>query len=270
VSCFLRLFESFADITIGYCGNTLDSTSVLATTQADCSFICPGNQYEYCGAGNRLEMYKLTPVSSSSSSSSSSLSTNNAVVATSTSSSSTPATPPTTTSTSTSQSTTVQTTTSSSSQRSTTTTSASSSSSSSSSSSLSSSTTSSQVATYTGPPVTSQGNVNFTYYSCVSEPSSGRLLPSQVENNGTYMTIEKCLSDCWMYQYAGVEYGRECWCGNSLNTGTGGSLNVSDSNCGFTCPGNSSEFCGSGSHLSLYWFDVKKAMMNNGTLKAGS
>jgi hypothetical protein len=95
-------------------------------------------------------------------------------------------------------------------------------------------------------------------------------LPSQIENNGTYMTIEKCLSDCWMYQYAGVEYGRECWCGNTLNTGGSTSLNVSDSNCGFTCPGNNSEFCGSGSHLSLYWFDVKKAMMNNGTLKAGS
>ena len=23
----------------------------------DCSFVCPGNQYEYCGAGNRLELY---------------------------------------------------------------------------------------------------------------------------------------------------------------------------------------------------------------------
>src|SRR5258707_14722030 len=75
---------------VGYCGNALDSTSVLATTQADCSFSCPGNQYEYCGAGNRIQMYKLSPVSSSvSSSSSSSVSTNQAVVASTISSTST-------------------------------------------------------------------------------------------------------------------------------------------------------------------------------------
>jgi hypothetical protein len=204
-------FKFWTNFVVGYCGNTIDSTSTNATTQADCSFSCPGNQYEYCGAGNRLQMYKLSPVSSSVSSSSS-LSTVNAVAA-GTSSSSTPAqspmqtistsaSAPATTSTSTSQSSTLQPTTSSSSL-------SSSISSSSPSSPSSSSTTSSKVATYTGPPVTSQGNVNFTYYSCLSEPSSGRALQKQVENNGTYMTIEKCLSNCWMYQYAGVEYGRE-------------------------------------------------------------
>ena len=185
---------------VGYCGNAIDSTSTNATTQADCSFSCPGNQYEYCGAGNRLQMYKLSPVSSSVSSSSS-LSTTNAVATSTSSSTSTPAqspvqttstsaSAPATTSTSTSQSSTLQPTTSS-------------------SFLSSSSTTTSKVAAYTGPPVTSQGNVNFTYYSCLSEPSSGRALQKQVENNGTYMTIEKCLSNCWMYQYAGVEYGRE-------------------------------------------------------------
>ncbi|PMD40623.1 WSC-domain-containing protein [Hyaloscypha variabilis F] len=246
-----------------YCGDSLDLTS-LNTTITDCSFSCPGNQYEYCGAGNRLQMYKVAPVSSSVSggiviSTSSSLSTNNAVVA-STSSTSTPVKSPTTLQTSSS---TLQMVTSSSSATS------SSSISSSSSSSATPSATSSKAATYTGLPVTSQGNVNFTYYSCISEPSSGRALSRQVENNGTYMTIEKCLSGCWMYQYAGVEYGRECWCGNTLNTG-GANLNISDSGCSFTCPGNSSEYCGAGTHLNLYWFDVRKAMMNNGTLQPGS
>lgn len=47
-----------------YCGNTIGTGSVLATAQTDCSFICPGSRYEYCGAGNRLEMYKLGSVSS--------------------------------------------------------------------------------------------------------------------------------------------------------------------------------------------------------------
>merc|ERR1711939_951452 len=51
-----------------YCGQTLDVTSVPATNQLDCSFICPGDASEYCGAGNRLELYKLGSMSSSSSS----------------------------------------------------------------------------------------------------------------------------------------------------------------------------------------------------------
>jgi hypothetical protein len=121
---------------------------------------------------------------------------------------------------------------------------------------------------YTGPPVASTGNANFSYYNCVSEPSSGRLFSSIIENNGTAMTIEKCLTDCYMYTYAGVEYGRECWCGNTLNlvgdTGAVPGANVSDSQCSFTCPGNSSEFCGAGGTMSLYWFDSKKAAFNNG------
>ncbi|KAH7346612.1 hypothetical protein BKA65DRAFT_281280 [Rhexocercosporidium sp. MPI-PUGE-AT-0058] len=34
-----------------YCGNTLDTTSVLTPNQLECSFTCPGDQFEYCGAG---------------------------------------------------------------------------------------------------------------------------------------------------------------------------------------------------------------------------
>ncbi|KAG9240976.1 WSC domain-containing protein [Calycina marina] len=49
-----------------YCGNILGAGSVLAT-QTDCSFTCPGNPLEYCGAGNRLEMYKLSGSATSSS-----------------------------------------------------------------------------------------------------------------------------------------------------------------------------------------------------------
>jgi hypothetical protein len=34
------------------------------------------------------------------------------------------------------------------------------------------------------------------------------------------------------------------------------------SDCGFVCPGNSSEFCGSGLKLSLFYFDSVKAAKN--------
>ena len=43
-------------------------------------------------------------------------------------------------------------------------------------------------------------------------------------------------------------------------------MNLTDSpagsDCGFICPGNSSEFCGSGMRLSLFWFDSVKAEKN--------
>ncbi|KAI0119166.1 heme peroxidase [Daldinia grandis] len=55
-----------------YCGNTLDSLSTAAP-DADCQMVCGGDIYEYCGAGNRLELYKLATASSALATSTSSL-----------------------------------------------------------------------------------------------------------------------------------------------------------------------------------------------------
>jgi len=106
-------------------------------------------------------------------------------------------------------------------------------------------------------PVISTGNKNFTYYACVAEPSSGRLLPSVIADTDT-MSIETCLAQCYAYRFAGVEYGSECWCGDTLNLAGDGvatttpGQNVTSSECEFTCPGNATEFCGAGLRMSLY------------------
>ncbi|KAF5006235.1 hypothetical protein FDECE_7395 [Fusarium decemcellulare] len=175
-----------------YCGNSLNYGSIKATNQNDCYFSCAGDKTEYCGAGNRLQLYRNTLV-------------------------------PTTTSS-----------TSSSSTRTTT------------------STTTTRPATASAVP----GNKNFTMYSCVSEPSNGRLLPRQMLNDGDTMTIDTCLEKCWMYRFAGVEYGRECWCGNSINwegnSGATPGKNVTMSDCNFRCPGDNLSFCGAGSRINMY------------------
>jgi hypothetical protein len=51
------------------------------------------------------------------------------------------------------------------------------------------------------------------------------------------------------------------WAGN---TGAIPAKNLTDNECGFICPGNSSEYCGAGGKLSLFWFDKQKALSNGG------
>lgn len=53
----------------GYCGNSLNPGSVAAAL-SDCNMVCAGDQYEYCGAGNRLELYSATSASTATASSS--------------------------------------------------------------------------------------------------------------------------------------------------------------------------------------------------------
>ncbi|RGP58730.1 wsc domain-containing protein 2, partial [Fusarium sporotrichioides] len=66
-----------------------------------------------------------------------------------------------------------------------------------------------------GKPAT--GNKNFQSYSCASEPFIGRLLPDLVLTDSRAMTVDTCLDKCSKYKYAGVENGRDCYCGNMVN-----------------------------------------------------
>ncbi|KAF5637309.1 WSC domain protein [Fusarium tjaetaba] len=106
-------------------------------------------------------------------------------------------------------------------------------------------------------PSVDQGNKNFTSYSCVSEPFLGRLLPQLVMSDSNSMTIDTCLEKCWMYKYAGVENGRECWCGNNINwqgllPSFGQGKNVSMTDCNIGCPGNNLAYCGGLARMNLY------------------
>jgi hypothetical protein len=67
------------------------------------------------------------------------------------------------------------------------------------------------------------------------------------------MTLEMCFGDCAGAgcKYWGVEYGGECYCGNSFGAGSVAALG-GNADCSFTCPGNSLEFCGAGNRLSTY------------------
>ncbi|KXX74595.1 putative fungistatic metabolite [Madurella mycetomatis] len=63
------------------------------------------------------------------------------------------------------------------------------------------------------------------------------------------LTLEDCAEFCAGYQYFGAEFGRECYCGNSFGTG---SAEAPAGDCTMTCAGDSSQFCGAGNRLSVY------------------
>ncbi|KAJ7320923.1 WSC domain-containing protein [Mycena albidolilacea] len=62
------------------------------------------------------------------------------------------------------------------------------------------------------------------------------------------MTIETCASYCSTYLYAGLEYGKECYCGNTFYKQPG---NLED--CNQPCAGNPSQSCGAGNRLRVYF-----------------
>ncbi|KAI1447162.1 heme peroxidase [Annulohypoxylon stygium] len=63
------------------------------------------------------------------------------------------------------------------------------------------------------------------------------------------MTLEDCMNNCTGYVYWGTEYGRECYCGDSLQST---SEEAPTTDCNMICGGDSTEYCGGSNRLELY------------------
>ncbi|OCL14876.1 WSC-domain-containing protein [Glonium stellatum] len=63
------------------------------------------------------------------------------------------------------------------------------------------------------------------------------------------MTVDMCFSFCNGQQFAGLEYGRECWCAPYLSAF---SNKLPDTDCNMPCTGNSSVACGGRLTITLY------------------
>jgi hypothetical protein len=73
---------------------------------------------------------------------------------------------------------------------------------------------------------------------------------SKKKTNANYkFPSRKCVAFCKGndYEYAGLEYYGECFCGSSVN-----GAQLSESSCTFPCTGNSSETCGGDDIISVY------------------
>lgn len=85
--------------------------------------------------------------------------------------------------------------------------------------------------------------------NCRTEASNGRALTGYSFSSDE-MTYYQCITSCGSqgFVYAGLEYGRECYCGNLIEGGT----IADDSECNIPCAGDNSEICGGSNRLTIF------------------
>ncbi|KAI9047901.1 hypothetical protein LZ554_007703 [Drepanopeziza brunnea f. sp. 'monogermtubi'] len=87
----------------------------------------------------------------------------------------------------------------------------------------------------------------FKYLGCYTEADNRALAGASFPDDSN--TVEKCAANCARFKYAGVEYGRECYCSDTLKSG---STAASENECNMACGGNSLELCGGSVRLNVY------------------
>ncbi|KAF8221257.1 WSC-domain-containing protein [Tricholoma matsutake] len=92
----------------------------------------------------------------------------------------------------------------------------------------------------------------WTSKGCYTDISPSRTLAASSYSDATFMTIETCQAFCnhGGYHYAGVEYGRECYCDYAIqNPGSP----TSPTECNILCAGSALELCGSSNRINIYF-----------------
>lgn len=94
---------------------------------------------------------------------------------------------------------------------------------------------------------------SWTYQGCLTEGTNGRTFPNQLILDSTN-SATNCLSQCSKYGYGagGMEYGRECYCGDVTDIAAAGATIRPESECATTCSGDPNYVCGGGNRLSYY------------------
>jgi hypothetical protein len=86
---------------------------------------------------------------------------------------------------------------------------------------------------------------------CYSEASAGRALTGTLFTDDE-LTVEKCAAKCVGFKYFGLEYRRECFCGDGPFAA--GSVKVPQLECQYQCPGDTTQSCGGNNRLNIWEF----------------
>ncbi|KAK8088877.1 hypothetical protein PG997_003838 [Apiospora hydei] len=98
------------------------------------------------------------------------------------------------------------------------------------------------------------GSSKFVYGGCYLETqglngSTSRTLKDESDIKPDQMTVAMCLDFCAKFRFAGLEWSRECWCGNEINLRA---TKKNDTDCDMACPGDKNIACGGNLRLSVY------------------
>ncbi|XP_055511380.1 LOW QUALITY PROTEIN: WSC domain-containing protein 2-like [Leucoraja erinacea] len=94
------------------------------------------------------------------------------------------------------------------------------------------------------------------YIGCYLDSNKQRALRGTAFFDYRKMTIFRCQDNCAErgYQYAGLEFGAECYCGHRIQT-----VNTSDTECSMECKGEKTSTCGGGPNpLSVYSLELAR------------
>ncbi|KAI8811253.1 WSC domain-containing protein [Cladochytrium replicatum] len=93
----------------------------------------------------------------------------------------------------------------------------------------------------------------WNYQGCYADQAApNRVLGAYSFSSESAMNVTYCVTECSQrgYNFAGVEYQRECWCDRQLQRSP---APTADSQCAhYPCPGGRNEFCGGDSRLLAY------------------
>jgi hypothetical protein len=76
---------------------------------------------------------------------------------------------------------------------------------------------------------------------------NARALSEPVAPDTAGNTVASCIAKAAGYRFAGVEYGGECYRGNTLTSNV-----VPLTHCSMPCTGKASEVCGAGNRINIY------------------
>lgn len=99
------------------------------------------------------------------------------------------------------------------------------------------------------PPSVGSGDGTYTSIGCYQDDTSNRTLVGDFSNSDTN-TPAACVATCYSkgFRLAGVEWGRECYCGNDFVN-----PNLLDiSKCTQACSGDSTQTCGGEGVINVY------------------
>ncbi|KAL0932353.1 uncharacterized protein CTRU02_213306 [Colletotrichum truncatum] len=93
--------------------------------------------------------------------------------------------------------------------------------------------------------------IDYTALGCFTDNVNGRRVLGDKNTAANDITLEKCAASCSQYKYFGVEFGRECYCGNSRDSG---STEANAADCWFPCAGDPTGVakCGAADRINIY------------------